>query len=147
LINSEGPDMTEHLCPEEIDKAIERMTIRGRQHVLYVLWNHIGPDPRPFRDDDPAARLISDSEVERVMLAAAPPVFIDAATALRAAADRLEQFRLILNVSQRSIIDKATAALRAMALEPPEAFVAWHPYTQAELTAELAKLAALVTRH
>jgi hypothetical protein len=137
--------MSEHLCPEEIERAIERMTIRARQHVLYVLWNHIGPDPRPF-GDDAASRLINESAAERVILNAAPPVFIDAATALRAA-DRLEKFRMIFNASQRSIIDKATAALRAMDLEPPEAFVAWHPYTQAELTAELAKLAALVTRH
>jgi hypothetical protein len=34
-----------------------------------------------------------------------------------------------------------------MDIEPPEAFVIWHPHTRAELTAELAKLAALITRH
>jgi hypothetical protein len=137
--------MSEHLSPEEIAQAIERMIIRARQHVLYVLWNHIGP-PREF-GEDPASRLIHESAAELEILNAAPPVFIDAATALHAV-DRLEKkFRLTLNASQRSIIDKATAALCAMGLEPPEAFVAWHPYSQAELTAELAKLAALITRH
>jgi hypothetical protein len=139
--------VSEHPCPEEIAKATERMIFRGRQHVLYVLWNHISPDPRSF-GDDPASRLISDSESERLQLVASatPPVSIDAATVLRAP-DRLEKFRLTINESQGEIIAKATAALRAMDLEPPEAFVAWHPYSQAELTAELTQLTKLITRH
>jgi hypothetical protein len=127
------------------------MTVRARQFTLLVLLDFLAggsenPLPSTYHSS-PVSRLVAENDGERDLLDAAPPVFIDAATILLCATDRLEEFRAALNLSESEIIAKAAAALRAMGRQPPAAFVDWKPYTQASLAAELTKLAALGTRH
>ena len=99
---------------DDIDKAMGRMTIRVRQMVLLLLWDHIaGPNPLPL-GRDPVSRLVDDSAWELDILAAGPSLFDDAATILCAADYRHEKFIQALNAAQRDIIGRAVNALRAV---------------------------------
>jgi hypothetical protein len=131
---------------DEIDSAIKRMTIRGRQFALLVLWDYLaGPDPLSL-GNDPASRLISDSAGELDILNAGPSLFADAATIL-CAADRHEKFLQALNASQQDIVNRSIAALQAMGVQPSADLLMWQSHTQSTLAAELTRLAAFVTRH